>query len=85
LNWEQSSPSTCALPWIDLVGEQFERVRALIADSAEGALAAPTTPGSVGWGLFSDRELIVQTTSRVRPGRNRVIERHLLRAVKPVE
>jgi predicted aspartyl protease len=53
-----------ALSWIDVGGERFERVRALVSDSTEGALATPTTLGSVGWGLFAGRELILDWPRR---------------------
>lgn len=52
-----------SLPWID-VGERFERVRTLVADSAEGTLASRTTLGSVGWGLFAGRELLLDWPRR---------------------
>ncbi len=52
------------LPWIDVGGARFERVRALVADFAEGALASPTTLGSVGWPLFAGRELILDWPRR---------------------
>jgi hypothetical protein len=51
------------LPWID-VGERFERVRTLVASSEGGALASPTTFGSVGWGLFAGRELLLDWPRR---------------------
>jgi len=51
------------LPWID-VGERFGRVRTLVANSAGGTLASPTTFGSVGWGLFAGRELLLDWSRR---------------------
>lgn len=52
------------LPWIDVGGERLDKVRTLIADSAEGALASPTLLGSVGWGLFGGRALLLDWPRR---------------------
>jgi hypothetical protein len=51
------------LPWIE-VGERFERVRTVVAETAEGTLASRTTLGSVGWGLFAGRELLLDWPRR---------------------
>jgi hypothetical protein len=51
------------LPWIE-VGERFERVRTVVAETAEGTLASRTTLGSAGWGLFAGRELLLDWPRR---------------------
>jgi predicted aspartyl protease len=51
------------LPWIE-VGERFERVRTVVAETAEGTLASRTTLGSVGWGLFAGRGLLLDWPRR---------------------
>ena len=53
------SLGVASLPWIEVGGEQFKRVRALISDASEGALASTTTLGSLGWGFFRGRELLL--------------------------
>ena len=42
---------------IDVGGERFENVRALITNSREGTLSGTTTLGSIGWGLLKGREI----------------------------
>ena len=52
------------LPRIDVAGTRFERCRVLVADGVEGALAGPTTLGSIGWGLFAGREILLDWSRR---------------------
>jgi len=50
---------THTLRWIDVGGERFEKVRAVVADTTEGMLASPTLLGSLGWGLLGKRNLLL--------------------------
>lgn len=52
------------LPWIDVGGERFERVHALISGSVEGSSSPMTTLGSLGWGLFRGCELLLDWPRR---------------------
>ena len=52
------------LPRVDVVGTRFERCRVLVAGGVEGALAGPTTLGSIGWGLFAGREILLDWSRR---------------------